>query len=290
MIDHIAAWRPDVVVCDEVDFGSMIAADRSGLPYASVVVLAAGGMIRPEVVADALDEVRQEHGLGPDPALLALGRHLVLDPGPPSLRDPQFPLPPTAHGVGVVSQPPALEAPAPPWAPARPGEPALYVTLGTVFNLESGDLLDRVLAGLADHPGDVIVTIGSELDPSELGPQPSHIHVERFIPQATVLPHVAAVISHAGSGSVLGALAHGLPMVLLPMGADQPWNAARCVALGAAITLDPITVTPADVRGAVHALRVDPSYRTAALALASEMAALPSPERAVDRIVDLVRP
>jgi len=290
MLARIAAWRPDVVVCDEVDFGSMIAAERSGLPYASVVVLAAGGMIRPNVVGDALDEVRVEHGLPPDPTLLALGRHLVLVPGPPSLRDPRFPLPRTAHRVRNEARDRALASGVPPWTAIRPGEPALYVTLGTIFNLESGDLLERILDALADHPGDVLVTVGTEIDPSDLGPQPSHIHLKRFVPQSAILPHVEGVISHAGSGSVLGALAHGVPMILLAMGADQPWNAVRCSMLGAAIALDPLAVTPADIRGAVQALAADPSYRAAAQRLQAEMAALPSPADAVERIVALVRP
>lgn len=290
MLERIAEWRPDVIVCDEVDFGSMMAAERSGLPYATVVVLAAGGMIRPDVVADALDEIRADFGLPPDPTLLALQRHLVLVPGPPSLRDPRFPLPPTAFGVRTEAPDSGGRGGSPPWTAVRPGGPAIYVTLGTIFNLESGDLVDRVLQGLADHPGDVLVTVGAEIDPSELGPQPAHVHVERFVPQAAILPHVRSVISHAGSGSVLGALAHGVPMVLLAMGADQPWNAARCAALGAAISIDPVSVDPSAIQAAVRALGTDPSYRTAAESLQAEMAALPPPDRAVERIVALVRP
>jgi UDP:flavonoid glycosyltransferase YjiC (YdhE family) len=59
------------------------------------------------------------------------------------------------------------------------------------------------------------------------------------------------VVSHAGSGSLIGALAHGLPSLLIPMGADQPLNAARCQALGAAHVLDAVTLTSASAREAV---------------------------------------
>ena len=55
-----------------------------------------------------------------------------------------------------------------------------------------------------------------------LGAQPAHVRAERFVPQSEELPHCDLVISHGGSGSVLGALAHGLPQLLLPLGADQP--------------------------------------------------------------------
>lgn len=288
MRDRIAEWRPDLVICDEVDFGSVIAAERAGIPYATVVVLVAGGMIRPDVVAEALDEIRAEHGLPSDPRLAALERYLVLSPVPSSLRDPRFPLPRTALGVRNEVPAPA-RAGAPPWRVTRPDGPAVYVTLGTIFNVESGDLLERILHALDDHPGDVIATVGAEIDPSELGPRPAHVHLERFIPQSAVLPHVTAVISHASSGSVLGALAHGLPMVLLPIGADQPLNAARCVATGVAVALDPISATPAMIRDAVTTVTRDPSHAAAARGLQAEMAALPPPEDAVDRLVALMR-
>ena len=53
-------------------------------------------------------------------------------------------------------------------------------------------------------------------------------------------PALRLVVSHGGSGSVVGALAHGLPMVLLPLGADQPQNARRCAELGVARVLDAV--------------------------------------------------
>ena len=280
-------WRPSVVVCDEGDFGSVIAAERLGIPCATVVVLAAGGMLRPDVVAEALDRVRAEHGLPPDPELLAVRGGLVIDPSPPGYRDPGDPLPDGALRVRLGGPSPA--AGLPPWRPVRPDGPALYVTLGTVFNLESGDLLSRVLEGVRDHPGDVLVTTGSEMDPASLGPQPSHVYVERFVPQAEILPHVAAVVSHAGSGSVLGALDHGLPMVLLPMGADQPWNGDRCATLGVARVLDPVAATPADIAAAVNEVIADPSYRLAAERLRGGWTALPGPEAVVAALEELSR-
>jgi UDP:flavonoid glycosyltransferase YjiC (YdhE family) len=281
-------WRPDVVVCDEVDFGSMIAAERLDIPYASVIVLAAGGMVRPDVVGQALDDVRAENGLQPDPGLAALSRHLVFSAAPPSFRDPAAPLPPTAHPVNTFSPDSSAQPRDRPWPATRPDGPAVYATLGTVFNLESGDLFQRLLEGLRDHPGDVVVTVGGELDPAGLGPQPPNVHIERYLPQSAVLPHVDVVVSHGGSGSVLGALAHGRPMVIIAMGADQPWNAARCAALGVARVLDPIRATPDDIRVAVRAVLEDRTYRLAAEALRDEMRAMPDPSVAVERLEQLV--
>jgi UDP:flavonoid glycosyltransferase YjiC (YdhE family) len=289
MLALVPDSQPDVIVCDEVDFGSMIAAERLGIPYASVIVLAAGGMLRPDVVGEALDEVRAENGLPPDRGLAALSRHLVFHPAPPSFRDPAAALPPTARPVNVFSPDPSAPPPDRPWPATPPEGPAVYATLGTIFNLESGDLFQRVLAGLRDHPGDVVLTVGSDLDPRGFGDRPAHIHIERFLPQAAVLPYVDVVVSHGGSGSVLGALAHGLPMVLIAMGADQPWNAGRCAALGVARVLDPVGATPADVRSAVRTVLEDPSYREAAGWLQVEMRRMPGPAVAVKDLERLVR-
>jgi MGT family glycosyltransferase len=150
-----------------------------------------------------------------------------------------------------------------------------------VFNLECGDLFQRVLAGLRELPADVVVTVGHDVDPAELGAQPAHVRVERYLPQAELLPHCDLVVCHGGSGSVLGALAHGLPMLLLPLGADQPLNAARCAALGVARVLDPLEASPAAVREEAALLLEAPGPRRAAEGLRDEIAALPAPEQAV---------
>ena len=265
-------WRPDVVVGEEAHYGALVAAERIGLPFASVVVLAAGTLGTRELVAEPLNQVRAEHGLPPDPESSMLSRRLVLAPLPPGFRDPAFPLPAATTYFRPFDTVPER----------HDGGPVVYFTLGTVFNLESGDLFARVLAGLRELPVDVVATVGDELDPAELGPLPAHIRVERFVAQAEVLPRCSAVVSHGGSGSVLGALAHGLPQVLIPMGADQPLNAARCEELGVARVLDPVAATPADVRAAVAEVLEEGRYRTAAERLRQEFAALPGPAYAVE--------
>ena len=94
-----AERQPDLIVCDEVDFGSMIAAERLGLPHATVLVIACGSFIRADVVREPLDALRAEHGLPPDPGLEMPSRHLVLSPFPPSFRDPAYPLPPNPLSI-----------------------------------------------------------------------------------------------------------------------------------------------------------------------------------------------
>jgi UDP:flavonoid glycosyltransferase YjiC (YdhE family) len=266
-------WRADLIVCDEVDFGAVVAADVRRVPAVRVSVIAAGGFLRPEIVAPALDAVRAAHGLGVDPDLVRLRACPTIAPMPPSLRDPDDPLP--RHTLHI-----------------RPGDgsavststsgtrPTVYATLGTIFNMESGDLFDRLIAALNGLGVDAIVTVGPQLDPTRFDAAPN-VRVERFVAQEELLPRCDAVVSHAGSGSVIGAIAHGLPSVLLPIGADQPNNARRCVALGVAVTLDPIRATPSEIGAAITTVLREPSYRANARALAAETAALPGPDAAV---------
>jgi MGT family glycosyltransferase len=127
----------------------------------------------------------------------------------------------------------------------------------------------------------VVVTVGRELDPASLGPQPPHVHLRPYIPQHHLLPHVDLVVAHAGSGSLLGALGHGLPLVLLPLGADQPLNAGRAEQLGVALVLDAVAAAPEAIRAAAAAVLADPAYHRRAQRIRDEIAALPGPEHAV---------
>ena len=279
VLELCAAWRPDVIVCDEVDFGAMIAAERAGVPHATVLVVAAGSLMRPAGVAAPLDLVRAEHGLPPDPDLRMPSRHLVLSPMPPSLRDPALPLPDTAHSI----RPGSLDTPE--WHGRLPSRPLVYFTLGTVFDMESGDLVARALAGLGALPVNVLATFGDRIDP---GPQPPNVRIESHIPHGALLPHCDAVVSHGGSGTMVDALAAGVPQVVLPIGADQPLNAARCESLGAGIVLDPIAATSADIAAATAAVLEQASYRAAAERVRRETLALPDASYAVGLLERLV--
>jgi UDP:flavonoid glycosyltransferase YjiC (YdhE family) len=101
------------------------------------------------------------------------------------------------------------------------------------------------------------------------------------VPQSLLYPRCALVVCHGGSGTVLGALAHGLPLVLTPINADQPENAERCAAAGAARVIEPADLSPAAVRESVRAVLGDPAYKQAAARVQAEMAALPPLAHAV---------
>lgn len=278
--EHVRAWRPDVVVRDEADFGSAVAAEVLGIPCATVLVLAAGMLLRPELVSDHLAALRAEHGLPPDPGLAMVTGGLVLSPFPPSFRDPDSPV--------LLPEATLHFRPGPRVEVTRPfPRPRVYVTLGTVFNSGSGDLFERLLAGLVGLEADVVVAIGRDLDPADFGAQPPHLRVERFVPQAEILHDTDLVVSHGGSGSLMATLAHGLPSVLLPLGADQPHNAQRAEQLGLALTLDAAGASPTAIRTAVRAALCDDPMRRRARATAEEIDALPAADVAVPLLEQL---
>lgn len=289
LLSTFERWRPDLVVWEETDPAAGIIAEHLSLPHATVPVLAFGMMAAS--FAEGYNPVRREYGLELDPSGEMMSRYLVLSPFPDSLRDPRNPAPPTAHGIRIVDvdRPSGAVDPMPDWATAIEGAPSVYFTLGTVFNHESGDLFRRVLAGLRELPINLLVTVGREIDPATLGLQPANVRIERFVAQAEILPHADLVISHGGSGSVLGALAHGRPMVVLPIGADQPLNAERISALGVGRSLNAVRATPDDVRAAASSVLADATYREAAGRVAEEIAALASLEVAVGLLERLAR-
>jgi UDP:flavonoid glycosyltransferase YjiC (YdhE family) len=110
------------------------------------------------------------------------------------------------------------------------------------------------------------------------------VRIERFIPQAELLPKVSLVVSHGGSGSLNGSFAHGLPSVLVPMGADQLLNAARAEAVGAAKVLHAVDARADEFRDAAAEVLAEPSYQQAAERLRAEIAAQPPAPYAVGLI------
>src|SRR5215218_9477187 len=128
----------------------------------------------------------------------------------------------------------------------------------------------NVLEAAAQLPARVLLTVGREADIDALGSPPSNLHVEPWVPQADVLGHASAVVGHGGSGTTLGALGAGLPLVVVPLFADQPQNAVRVAAVGAGV------ISPLDgIRAATERVLANGAYREAAQRVAAEMQTLP---------------
>lgn len=139
------------------------------------------------------------------------------------------------------------------------------------------------MAGLAELDADVLLTVGRNVDPDTLGPIPPTMRVERFLPQAYALAKASLVVSHAGLGTMLGAIYHGVPMVSLVLGAEHPLNAASAAEAGLAL---PLTLTEADAdqitATSMRALN-DPALRAASAAVRQECESL----EAVGSVVSL---
>jgi MGT family glycosyltransferase len=158
-------------------------------------------------------------------------------------------------------------------------DPLVYVTLGTVQ--QRPELLREVVAGAAALPVHVLVALGPQVDPDSLGAQPAHVQVEPWVDQPEVLRRCSTVVSHGGSGTFLGALAHGLPQLCLPQAADQFRNAEGGERAGASLTLRPGEVTRDSVQANAGRLLSDAHLFTGAQRLAAEIAAMPAPETVV---------
>jgi UDP:flavonoid glycosyltransferase YjiC (YdhE family) len=152
------------------------------------------------------------------------------------------------------------------------------------------DAMRAILDGLERLDLDIVAMVGHDLDPALLGPRRATTRVVRYLPVTGLLESASLLVFHAGSGTTLAALAAGVPMVMLPVAADQPENAERCVAAGAAVALPPDARGADEVRAAAAAVIADRAYATAAGRLRDEIARMPPPADVVPFLESLGRP
>jgi UDP:flavonoid glycosyltransferase YjiC (YdhE family) len=182
-----------------------------------------------------------------------------LDICPPSLQEADF--------LATAERIPLRPVPFP--EPGDFGGPLIYLTLGTAFG--TPEVLTTAVRGLAALGVPLVVSTGG----MPLGPQPAHVTAQAWVPQAAAISQADLVVHHGGSGTTLGALAAGVPQLVLPQGADQFANADTLVAAGAARRLLPGELSADAV---TEQARKASSCREAARAFADEIAAMPSPD------------
>ncbi|MDQ6725637.1 MAG: glycosyltransferase [Actinomycetota bacterium] len=287
LVPLVDRWRPDLLVHDETEFAGPLAAARAGIPWADQSV----GILRPLAMArlagETLAPLCREYGADVGP-FGGMFRYLYIDVAPPSLQSSEIAEVAVAHAVQNATIEPGAEGESlPEWVPRLPPDrPVVYVSLGTVFNARARDVFAAVLEGLRSEPVTAVLTIGTDNDPADFGPQPDHVHIERFIPQSLLLPYCDAVVNQGGT-AILPILAHGLPLLVLPQGANQFHNAQACVTAGVGRQLLPGEVSPDAVRRDVRALLDDPGLREAARRVQGELADMPGPERGVELLEQL---
>lgn len=263
LLARALTFQPDVMIHESAELAAPLVAAKLGIPS---VQHSFGRMIPWGAINAAAIEVApmwERAGVEPEP-FAGLFRGPFVDICPQSLDSDRPP-----DGTLVLRRR-SLDAEVADHAGERP---LIYATLGTIVTGTA--TLDILLAALADLDADVLLTTGWQNDPAELRAIPANATVERFIPQHEILPRCSLVVTHVGSGSMLGALAHGLPLLAVPHAADQFENAAACAAAGAALVVMPDELSEDAVRDAARALLDDPSYRDAARTVAAEIAAMP---------------
>ena len=279
MLAAIERYEPDVVVLEASEFAAALAAEASGVPAVCVGITQASLMrTLATPIARALDALREEFGLEPDPDLERLNAVPYMTLVPEALEDPSVPVPDGALRFRTEDPPPR---PLPDWW-QNSSWPLVYLTLGTVApSMEFFPGLYRdAIDALSLLPVRVLVTVGRDRDPRDIGAVGPNVHVARWVPQADVMPHTDVMICHGGSGTVTAGLAAGVPMAVLPLFADQPHNARRVAELGAGIAVDKAS----ELTDAVRRLLAEPSYRATAQLVAADICELPTVDAAA-RIV-----
>jgi UDP:flavonoid glycosyltransferase YjiC (YdhE family) len=262
-------FRAQVIVRETTALSGWLVGELLGVPDAVLDFAAAPARLLRAMAGDLYADARAIVGLTPDPDLRSLHQWLHLLAAPAGWF-PAASATATTH-LFQPPDPPVLVTGEPPELTGLGRDrPLVYVTLGTMYNRRP-DLFTRIFAGLADEPVDVVATTGPDLDPASIGPAPANVRVARFLPLAHVLARTAAVVCHAGYGTLMAALRRGIPVVVHPLAAaDHAANARRVAVSGAGVV-----VSGGDSAGAVRAVLEEPAFRRAAARVAENIAALP---------------
>jgi len=287
--DIMANWRPDIVVREFCEFGSLVAAAKAGVPQIEVATgLAATVANALPLVAAPLAELDAIAGLPEGTAYHALASGTVLSCVPAELdgEGETGGLRVRRYRDGSLTAGPS--SPPPPWGDHD--HPLVYVTFGSVAAglPPFAPLYRSVLDALAGEPIRVLMTTGSALDPGSLAPWPANARVEQWWPQASVMTHTDVVVGHGGFGTTMMALAGGVPQVIIPLFAfDQFVNAERVAAIGAGICLDGGPDAVDSLAPALADGIGDPTYEQKARGVAAAMAELPDLASSVSILEEL---
>lgn len=285
----ISTLRPDLVVRDPMEYASAVVAGRLAIPTAQIAISLADGEAASIAAASPALE---EHRPGLTAELMA-SPYLTRFPASldPPLFDNTF-----RYRDDEPVHPDDARSPTDWWDGASGRR--LYVTFGTVLGRMTiaGEVLRTAIEAIRRvSAGDVSVlfTIGTTVDPAEIGTAPHNVRVEPWVPQLEALQGVDLVVCHGGSGTVFGALAAGRPLVCFPVFADQFENARRIEAAGAGLAVEPHPGGSASGRvtgdddadrlaAAINTVLAGASYRRSAETVGAEMSAVGSAGSALD--------
>jgi MGT family glycosyltransferase len=281
-----------LVVVDYMLPGALVGAELAGRRRVALVHTLYGGLLAdgaPDPMAmaasvDGVNTVRAVHGLPPVHRLADLldACETVLVTCPAALDEREDEWAANVRHVGPVPEDAGPDAG---WGPPEGEGPLVVASMGTT-PMDEGPVLARLVAALADEPVRVLLLLGDHLDRG-CGPLPANAIDSGYVRHAAVLPHAALSVNHAGLGTVLAALSHGVPQVCLPLGRDQPAN-ARAVERVRAGRVLPADAEADAVREAVRDVLTAPGYRAAAQRMQALIPPPGSPGAAEEAIVDLL--
>lgn len=310
-LEELAREPADAVVSDFMLLGVAAAAERAGLPSAllvhTVYLIPRPGVPGPgpgflpmrgpvgrlrdaffgymflrtfQSGFPALNEARARLGLPPVGSMREAlgGAERVLILASPSFDFGEHGLPPNTRYVGAQLDDPAWAEPwDSPW-PADHPDPLVVVGLSTT-NQGQTPLAQRAIDALGGLPVRGLLTTGPAVYPADLT-APPNVTVRRSAPHAQIFREARAVVTHGGHGTVMRALAAGVPLVCIPMGRDQGDVAARVVVSGAGVRVSP-KAGPEKLRRVIREVLFTPSFRLKAQDLARRIAAEGAEERGV---------
>jgi MGT family glycosyltransferase len=286
-------FRPDVLVVDQLALAGALVAHQRGLPWATSattsVELTDPLALMPKLADWAmrhLYDFQRDIGV-PDGQRVDLrfSEHLVLVFSTEALIGPVNAFP--SHyafigpSIGVRDGADTF-----PWGWMDPTRQHVLVSLGTC-NREAGRRFFATAVAavnpLAERLQAILVA-----PPDHLGPVPDHVLVREFVPQLDLLPHLDAVVSHAGHNTVCEALAYGVPLVLAPIRDDQPVIARQVTDAGAGVRVRFGRVGTTELQEAITTVLDDPSYRGAARRVQASFAAAGGAATAADHLEKLL--
>jgi UDP:flavonoid glycosyltransferase YjiC (YdhE family) len=268
--DELAREPADLVIGDCMLWTALCASHAAGVPtialFHGAYALFRGGPFVDMVSRSlpALNALRQDLGLRPVDRLSDVHDACALSVvATPVEFEPDMPRPANVRFAGPLLDGPALTTCTDDLTIARDGDarPLVVVSFSTSYQHQI-PALQRILGALAALPVRVVATVGPAIDPATL-PVAANVEVVRYVPHDRVLPFASLVVTHAGLGTVMTTLAHGVPMVCVPLGRDQFFNAARVAALGVGRVLD-ANADERAIAAAVRAVIDDDEMRRAA--------------------------
>jgi MGT family glycosyltransferase len=281
-----AAFAPDVLISDALAIAGGLVARQRGIVWASSALPAefAPEPWVPEATAwvrRRMDEFQAAYGVT-EPVDLRFSPDLVLAFTTAEFMGAGFPPPLALVGPALRQDRPD---PTFPWEWLDPARRHVLVSMGTLNAGAWKQLWPAVLDATEELADELHLICVAR--PEMLADPPAHILVRRRVPQVDLLRHVDAVVSHGGYNTVCETLAHGVPLVVVPLRHDQPFNARRVVDAGAGIQVRFSRLGAQDLHAAVRAVLDDPSYREAARRLQASFTAAGGAASAADRLEQL---